>query len=93
VVLNNGQVHYFNSIIRNSYYKKQSESFTIKGHKIQSISSGYFHTIMVTMKGAVFGFGYNSNHQLGVVDPSALSGDTVSTPTEVFAAITKSKRT
>jgi hypothetical protein len=46
---------------------------------------------MVTMRGAVFGFGSNNNHQLGVVDPSALLGDTILMPTEVFAAITKFK--
>jgi hypothetical protein len=42
---------------------------------------------MVTMRGAVFGFGWNHDHQLGVVDPSALTGDTVSMLTEVFVAI------
>ena len=42
---------------------------------------------MVTMRGAVFGFGDNNNHQLGVVDPSALSGGIISTPTEVFAGV------
>jgi alpha-tubulin suppressor-like RCC1 family protein len=70
---------------------EQSESFIIKGHKIQSVTSSYSHSIMVTMKGAVFGFGWNNDHQLGMVDPSGLSGDTVSTPTEVFAAVTKFK--
>jgi hypothetical protein len=46
---------------------------------------------MVTMKGAVLGFGWNDKHQLGVVDPSALSGDRVLTPTKVFAAVTNFK--
>jgi hypothetical protein len=46
---------------------------------------------MVTMRGAIFGFGYNNKHQLGVVDPSAQSGDIVSMPTEVFATVTKLK--
>jgi hypothetical protein len=46
---------------------------------------------MVTMRGAIFGFGWNYNHQLGVVDPSALLGGTVSMPTKVFTAITKFK--
>jgi alpha-tubulin suppressor-like RCC1 family protein len=67
-----------------------SGSFSIKGHKIQFISTGYIHGIMVSMKGAVFGFGRNDHIQLGVVDPSALSGDMV-TLTEVFAAVTKFK--
>jgi alpha-tubulin suppressor-like RCC1 family protein len=89
VVLNNGQVHYFGN--GNHCYKERNGSFTIKGHKIQSIALGYFHNIMVTMKGAIFGFGSYHAHQLGVVDPSALSGDTVSTPTEVFATVTKFK--
>jgi hypothetical protein len=44
---------------------------------------------MVIMSGAVFGFGRNNFHQLGVIDPSALSGDTILTPTEVFATVTK----
>jgi hypothetical protein len=44
---------------------------------------------MVMMRGAVFGFGCNKDHQLGVVDPSALLNDTVSTPIEVFVAVTK----
>jgi alpha-tubulin suppressor-like RCC1 family protein len=87
VVLDNGQVHYFGKLpSRDHCNKEQSGSFTIRGHKIQSIASGYDHSIMVTMRGAVFGFGCNNNHQLGV-DPSALSE-----PTEVFATITKFKR-
>jgi hypothetical protein len=48
---------------------------------------------MVTMKGAIFGFGCNDHYQLGVVDPSVLSEATISTPTEVFTAITKFKGT
>jgi hypothetical protein len=39
------------------------------------------------MRGTVFEFGWNGDHQLGVVDPSALSGNIVSTPIEVFAAV------
>jgi hypothetical protein len=70
---------------------EQSESFTIKGHKIQSIVSCNYHGVMVTMRGVVFGFGCNDDHQLGVVDPSALLDDTVSMPIEVFAAVTKLK--
>jgi hypothetical protein len=46
---------------------------------------------MVTMEGAVFGFGHNNEHQLGMVDPSALLGDTISMPTEMFAEVTKFK--
>jgi alpha-tubulin suppressor-like RCC1 family protein len=74
VVFDNGRVHFF-GIVKDNCYKEQSGSFIIKGHKIQSIASGYYHSVMVTMKGAVFGFGSNSRHQLGVVDPSALSSD------------------
>jgi hypothetical protein len=48
---------------------------------------------MVTMRGAEFGFGCNDGHELGVVDPSTLLGDTISTPTEVFAIVTKFKGT
>jgi hypothetical protein len=48
---------------------------------------------MVTMSGAVFGFGNNYYRQLGVVDPSALSDEEVSHPTEVFAAVTKFRGT
>jgi alpha-tubulin suppressor-like RCC1 family protein len=94
VVLDNGRVHYFEDVeqLRGIHSnKEQSRQFTISSHKIQSISSGFFHSVMVTMTGAVFGFGRNDSYQLGVVDPSALSGDIVSTPTEVFAAITKFK--
>jgi alpha-tubulin suppressor-like RCC1 family protein len=68
---------------------EKSGSFTIEGHKIQSITSGDKHSVMVTMRGAVFEFGHYNDHQLGVVDPSALSGNTISMPTEVFAAVTK----
>jgi hypothetical protein len=46
---------------------------------------------MVMMRGDVFGFGRNNYHQLGVVDPSALLGNIVLTPTEVFSIVTKSK--
>ena len=91
MVLDNGRVHYFGYDAkpwnRDRCSKEQSGSFTIKGHKIQSITLGYDHSIMVTMRGAVFGFGDNDNHQLGVVDPSALSGGIISTPTEVFAGV------
>jgi alpha-tubulin suppressor-like RCC1 family protein len=69
-----------------------SESFTITGHKIQSIASGLSHNVIVTTRGAIFRFGLNDNQQLGVVDPSALSDDIeVLEPTEVFAAVTKFK--
>jgi alpha-tubulin suppressor-like RCC1 family protein len=94
VVLDNGQVHCFGHgalLFGDHCHKEQSGSYTIKGHKIQSIASGYHHGIMVTMRGVVFGFGRNSNHQLGVVDPSALSDDTILTPIEVFAPVTKLK--
>ena len=94
MVLDNGQVHYFgNDILRSRDHcdKEQSGSFTIKGHKIQSIALGYNHGVMVTMRGAIFGFGLNDNHQLGVVDPSALSGDRVLSPTKVFVPVTKFK--
>jgi deoxycytidine triphosphate deaminase len=57
-----------------------------------TVALGYYHVVMVTMKGSVFGFG--RYHQLGVVDPIALSGwkhgKTVM-PTEVFAGVIKSK--
>ena len=92
MVLDNGRVHYFeNGEVQSSNhkYKEQSRSFTIEGHKIQSITLGNDHVVMVTMRGAVFGFGYNNEHQLGVVDPNAQSGDIVTMPTEVFATITK----
>jgi hypothetical protein len=46
---------------------------------------------MVTMRGAVLGFGCNDVYQLGVVDPSAPSDDIVLTPTEVFNAVTNFK--
>ena len=72
--------------------KEESGSFTIKGHKIQSIALDYNHNITVTMEGAIFAFGSNNKHQLGVVDQSALLADFTSTPIEVFAAITESKR-
>jgi hypothetical protein len=65
VVLDNGRVHYFRNVesrTRDHSDKEQSGSFTIKGHKIQSITSGYSHDTMVTMRGAVFGFGCNNGH-------------------------------
>jgi hypothetical protein len=89
VVLDNGRVHYFENYQLQSRDLELSGSFTIKGHKIQSITSGYNHSIMVTTRGVVFGFGYYDNHQLGVVDPSTQWGDIVSTPTEVFVGVTK----
>jgi hypothetical protein len=46
---------------------------------------------MVMMRGAIFGFGCNNYHQLGVVDSSTLLGDIISTPTEVFATVMKFK--
>jgi hypothetical protein len=94
VVLDNRRVHYFGDgqqWSRDHCKKDQSGSFTIKAQKIQSISSCIYHGVMVMMSRAIFGFGCNNDHQLGVVDPSALSGDTVSTPTEVFVAVTKFK--
>jgi hypothetical protein len=94
VVLDNGQVHYFENVKlwkREECYKVESGSFIIKGHKIQSITLSYNHIVMVTTRGAVFGFGRNEGHQLGVVDPSPFSGDIVSTPSEVFVAVTRSK--
>jgi hypothetical protein len=94
VVLNNGQVHYFGNgdpQTKCHFNKEQSGSFTIKNHKIQSIPLGKDHGVMVTMRGVVLGLGCNDDHQLGVVDPSALLGDTVSTPTKVFATVTKFK--
>jgi alpha-tubulin suppressor-like RCC1 family protein len=84
VVLDDRRVHHLGN-------GKLSGSFTIKGHQIQSIALGYDHEVMVTTRGAMFGFGRNDTHQLGVVDPSAPSGDTVSMPTEVFTAVTKSE--
>jgi hypothetical protein len=47
---------------------------------------------MVTVSGAIFGFGWNNDHQLGVMDPSTPLGDTISTPIEVFAIVNKFKR-
>lgn len=85
VVLDNGQVHYFG----NDKFWNRQECYKVdveKGHKMQSIASGYNHTVMVTTRGALFGFGRNEGHQLGVVDPSPFS-----TPSEVFAAVTRSK--
>jgi alpha-tubulin suppressor-like RCC1 family protein len=75
VVLDNGRVYYFGNCelqSRDHYDKEQSGSFTIRGHKIQLIALGDEHYVMVMMRGAVFGFGCNNNHQLGVVDPTAL---------------------
>jgi alpha-tubulin suppressor-like RCC1 family protein len=95
VVLDNGQVHSFEKVklvrSRNHYNKENSGSYTVEGHKIQSIALGYDHGVMVTTRGVIFGFGCNDHHQLGVVDPSALSGDIVSTPTKVFSTVTKFK--
>jgi alpha-tubulin suppressor-like RCC1 family protein len=71
--------------------KDHNGSYTINGHKIQSITLGFDHGVMVTMKGVVLGFGYNRNYQLGVVDPSDLSDETVSMPIEGFAKVTKFK--
>jgi alpha-tubulin suppressor-like RCC1 family protein len=90
MVLDNGQVHYFGKgkiRIRNHCTKEQSGSFTVTGNRIQSIASGYDHGVMVMMRGAILGFGYNDDHQLGVVDPSALSGGIISMPIEVFAGV------
>ena len=88
MVLDNGQVHYFENDDH-----EESGSFTIRSHKIQSIALGFDHSIMVIMRGAIFGFGCNNDHQLGVVDPNALLGDITFMPTEVIAAVTKLKGT
>ena len=58
MVLDNGGVHYFENGNSNQCNKKQRESFTIEGHKIQSITSGNDHGVMVTNRGAVFPFEY-----------------------------------
>jgi alpha-tubulin suppressor-like RCC1 family protein len=92
VVLDNGRVHNFGNFQEWSRDQEQSRSFTIKGHKIQSIASGFDHGVMVTMRGAIFGFGCNNDHQLGVVDPSAQSGDIILTLTEMFTVVTKFNR-
>jgi alpha-tubulin suppressor-like RCC1 family protein len=102
VVLDNGIVHHFgyeepqsrdhyNHCDHCDHYQVGSGSFVIGGHKIQSIALGYYHSIMVTMRGTVLGFGCNNIHQLGVVDPGVLSGHTVLMPTEVFVTITQFK--
>ena len=91
MVLDNGQVH---SLRMGKLPSEDhcdmdwSESFSITGHKIQSIASGFYHNVIVTTRGAIFGFGLNNKQQLGVVDPSAL---VVLEPTELFAAVTKFK--
>jgi alpha-tubulin suppressor-like RCC1 family protein len=96
VVLDNGHVHYFGngellSSLRDLCEKEQHGSFTIKGYKIQSFALGYYHVVMVKMRGAIFGFGCNNDHQLGVVDPSIIPCGIVSMPTKVFTAITQFK--
>jgi hypothetical protein len=96
VVLDNGRVHYFGCGIlesRDHCNKELGGSFRIRGHKIQSIALAYGHSVIVTMRGDMFGFGFCNAHQLGVVDPSALSSEAniVLIPTKVFTAITKSK--
>ena len=90
MVLDNRQVHYFENDELH-YNKEQSRSYIIGNHKIQFIALGYKHNIMVTMRGAIFGFGWNYDHQLGVVDPNSLLGVTNSMPIEVFTAIMKFK--
>jgi alpha-tubulin suppressor-like RCC1 family protein len=91
VLDDNGQIHYFGNYLwtRKHREKEQRGSYTIRGHKIQSIALGYDHSIMVTTRGAIFRFKWIKNYQLGMMDPSTLLGDTISTPIEVLAPVTK----
>lgn len=38
---------------------------SLKGHKISHISAGMYHTVVITRKGQLFGFGDNERAQLG----------------------------
>ncbi|KAG0562187.1 hypothetical protein KC19_9G125100 [Ceratodon purpureus] len=59
----------------------QSLDLALEGHKISSISAGQYHTLVLTKKGAIFGFGDNDKSQLGMCPP-------LRAPEEVFTSLT-----
>ena len=99
VLADNGTVHSFGWV---AYYSlgvqgkaasdkvptPQSLDLVLQGHKVSTISAGQYHTLVVTKKGAIFGFGDNDASQLGMVNAVTMAPFPVRTPTEVFTSIT-----
>lgn len=52
---------------------------SLKGHRISQVSTGLYHTVAVTTRGRIFGFGDNERAQLG---HDSLRG--CLEPTEIF---------
>lgn len=44
---------------------KPSRLFSLKGHHISQVSTGLYHSVVVTNQGRIFGFGDNERAQLG----------------------------
>ena len=55
---------------------------SIDGHRIMGISAGMYHTLVLTNKGTIFGFGDSEKMQLGQLN-------SLQTPVEVFAYVMK----
>lgn len=66
----------------------QSLDMVLRGHKVSNVAAGQYHTLVVTKKGAIFGFGDNEQNQLGIVNAINTSPMPVKTPAEVFTSIT-----
>jgi alpha-tubulin suppressor-like RCC1 family protein len=66
----------------------QSLDLALQGHKASSISAGQYHTLVLTKKGAIFGFGDNDASQLGMVNAVTQAPFPVRTPAEVFTSVT-----
>lgn len=66
----------------------QSLELALQGHKVAAVAAGQYHTVVVTKKGAIFGFGDNEQSQLGMVNAVNTSPLPVKTPAEVFTSVT-----
>lgn len=67
----------------------RSLDLALQDHKVSSISAGQYHTLVLTKKGAIFGFGDNDASQLGIENAVTETPLRVRTPTEVFTSVTR----
>lgn len=100
VLADNGTVHAFGWVAYHSLgvqgkaasdkvLTPQSLEMALQGHKVAAVAAGQYHTVVVTKKGAIFGFGDNDRSQLGMVNPvTASPAPSVIAPAEVFTSIT-----
>uniref|UniRef100_A0A7I4D5J0 RCC1-like domain-containing protein n=1 Tax=Physcomitrium patens TaxID=3218 RepID=A0A7I4D5J0_PHYPA len=66
----------------------QSLDLALHGHKVSTIAAGMYHTLVITRKGAIFGFGDNDSSQLGPVSVTNETPLAVRIPAEVFSCVT-----